>query len=76
MGCLNPDLTGYRRDNLLGQPHIHLLETNSFERMYDQQMSHENKPRRNQLKIPRKLHSAEQINLMQQRIKTPLKTEA
>lgn len=64
----NPDLAGYRRDNLLGVPQLHLLAPNTFEQLYDQLMAHESQPRRNQLKIPRTLRSEEQKMLIEQHI--------
>lgn len=64
----NPDLAGFRRDNLLGQPSLHLLVQNTFERLYDQLLDHESKPRRNQLKIPRQLRSENHLRLVEQHI--------
>lgn len=64
----NPDLAGYRRDGLLGQPSLHLLAQNAFERLYAQLMEHESQPRRNQLKIPRKLRSEDHRRLVEEQI--------
>lgn len=64
----NPDLNGYRRDNLLGPPSLRLVAPDTFERLYDQLMAHESQPRRNQLKIPRKLRSSDQQALVEQQL--------
>jgi hypothetical protein len=62
----NPDLKGYRRDKLLGEPRLHLLVPGTFKRLHDQQMTLESQPSRNQFKVPRTLQNEAQHALINQ----------